>query len=733
MPTIPERLETATAQIEADAVKQHAITHGADDAADVVTEGGPVKPFAKVAKEGEDGFDAAIASKSAAADSMIATKGAAADSMISTKAGLADTQRTTDAAASATATAQISFQAVNYQGDISSLSQALVAPASNVGKWYSSLVAGVLSGTNSGGITVAVGDLVFSDGTSTWKKRGTLPVIITRAQLSATLQTEIPADSAGEVGSTYGEIYWAVVGSDKAIGLAVGKDGKVYGKFILQNAAVVAAMLAAASVTTSALQDGAVTQTKIAPSVIDLTRLDATMQQRVGEDRTALGQATEMAYALIDSNNRIGFGIRYDGKLCGRFFDVGGGLTLTYDAQGHPTLTRPDDPTSGVQSFGDVVMDASNTGDWGDYVYVVIDSQKRIGFGIKKDGSITAKLDAVNQEQIDESIDEALTAAFADGSKIVLPGDTYRDGWGRPAKAVAAKNVVCVGDSLTAGGYPNYLALTGRTITDLGVGGENSLSIKRRWTGGLQFAYPIAGVDTITNGTIVPIRADLIAGQVTAKIDPVERVDFFNNGLYIGSSTAANGSDQWIFNWHFTGTTGNNTYNITMRVKTQHDSQVAVLWLGRNDVHNTGYNGTLGIYPWQSVVETIRDAVDHVKTFTKRFIVMSVLNMREVPINDGSSYGAETSNVASPYYTSLGHAAYTQVKAINAWLAAAYPDNYLDIHQVLMDNATLPGDQDDVDWDIHPTSLRSDSIHLNTTGQQVVALAVRTFILNKGW
>lgn len=60
MPTPAERLETAVASAEADVTLLHDITNGASTDPDVVTEGGNVKPVAKVVKEAEDALDAAL-------------------------------------------------------------------------------------------------------------------------------------------------------------------------------------------------------------------------------------------------------------------------------------------------------------------------------------------------------------------------------------------------------------------------------------------------------------------------------------------------------------------------------------------------------------------------------------------------------------------------------------------------------------------------------------------------
>jgi len=58
------------------------------------------------------------------------------------------------------------FVTTKAKGNITTLAQALVDPATNAGAWYVSTVAGDLSGTNSGSITVAIGDFVLSNGTA---------------------------------------------------------------------------------------------------------------------------------------------------------------------------------------------------------------------------------------------------------------------------------------------------------------------------------------------------------------------------------------------------------------------------------------------------------------------------------------------------------------------------------------------------------------------------------------
>lgn len=69
-----------------------------------------------------------------------------------------------------------------------------------------------------------------------------------------------------------------------------------------------------------------------------------------------------------------------------------------------------------------------------------------------------------------------------------------------------------------------------------------------------------------------------------------------------------------------------------------------------------------------------------------------------------------------------------------AHIASTYPDNVLDLLQILIDaNDGSAGDLEDVANEIVPRSLRDDDIHWNDAGQLVVANAVKAFLHAKGW
>ncbi|MBV5347895.1 hypothetical protein JZU46_06755, partial [bacterium] len=74
----------------------------------------------------------------------------------------------------------------------------------------------------------------------------------------------------------------------------------------------------------------------------------------------------------------------------------------------------------------------------------------------------------------------------------------------------------------------------------------------------------------------------------------------------------------------------------------------------------------------------------------------------------------------------IGTTGYNQMMIFNNWIAATYPDNYIDIRTYLVSqyNASIPQDVIDHGHDIHPSSLRIDTIHLNLTGNTLVAIQV---------
>jgi lysophospholipase L1-like esterase len=77
----------------------------------------------------------------------------------------------------------------------------------------------------------------------------------------------------------------------------------------------------------------------------------------------------------------------------------------------------------------------------------------------------------------------------------------------------------------------------------------------------------------------------------------------------------------------------------------------------------------------------------------------------------------------------------SEMMAVNAELAALYPDNYLDIHEYLVGlyNPLDAQDVQDHANDLTPSSLRFDTIHLNDAGCNAVCGRLKEFLAAKGW
>lgn len=120
-----------------------------------------------------------LATYTAAVEELGAT--ATATSELATAAA-SDAEAALSAAQAAVAAAD-SFPVEDFKGTISGLSQDPGAAASNSGKWWVTSIAGTLSHGNAGGITVADGDRILSNGTS-WLVYATPPTYVPSSSLA---------------------------------------------------------------------------------------------------------------------------------------------------------------------------------------------------------------------------------------------------------------------------------------------------------------------------------------------------------------------------------------------------------------------------------------------------------------------------------------------------------------------------------------------------------------------
>lgn len=121
-----------------------------------------------------------------------------------------------------------------------------------------------------------------------------------------------------------------------------------------------------------------------------------------------------------------------------------------------------------------------------------------------------------------------------------------------------------------------------------------------------------------------------------------------------------------------------------------------IIWVGHNDVADLS-----------GVADDVADMVAALGH--SNYLVMSMLNDEDQTVGTGN---------------------YNAIVALNAALAAAHPDNFLDIRTELVAAYDPNEAQDVLDHanDVPPTSLRTDHLHLNTAGYAVVAARVNAFL-----
>ena len=359
--------------------------------------------------------------------------------------------------------------------------------------------------------------------------------------------------------------------------------------------------------------------------------------------------------------------------------------------------------------------------------------------------------------------------------------DVFLDANGHLSKAVPSKNINCWGDSLTAANYAARVATLfggARSVINNGIGGESSTQIKDRVLG---HAANTSGI-TWSTGTIrlksrrvVPPRMIQESyrsswSQYGVTVAEPSKVDFYNDlgligtsysqlkavcsvsgdtfsatahpfsdgnelyflgaslptGMYPGKvyyvrdasanafkvaefsggasvsfgAGSATALGPFYFDWAFTA--GMNT-NIRAVTYTDKDSTNCVLWMGVNNVSQV-----------ETIKADIRACVAHLKTLGKRVLILTLITNSD---------------------WTIGTANYNSMTAVNDWLKAEYPSNHYDILAFLRSqyNPAIPQDVTDYNNGITPSSLRVDGIHLNTTGNNLVADKVYEFFNSRGW
>ena len=158
----------------------------------------------------------------------------------------------------------------------------------------------------------------------------------------------------------------------------------------------------------------------------------------------------------------------------------------------------------------------------------------------------------------------------------------------------------------------------------------------------------------------------------------------------------------FVFNWNHPG----GPTKLSLRTHTDRDADTFILWMGRNNNARP-----------HEVYDDIHAAVEQIKALNARFLIVSVTN-------GDNTTGGET----------IGNQYYTGTVNLNHLIHQEFPDNFVDVRTALIRAASSStDDQIDRAADIPPGSLRSDNVHFNDAGQQMIAEILAAELTARGW
>lgn len=278
------------------------------------------------------------------------------------------------------------------------------------------------------------------------------------------------------------------------------------------------------------------------------------------------------------------------------------------------------------------------------------------------------------------------------------------------------------GDSLTAGTvkgvsmpYPKALQLLAiksfdlRSIKNYGVEGMTSTQIASKFGA----KPPVLTVD----GQTIPE-----SGKVTITSTSNSNLSSKSNYItlkYEGTLAGIAGTLAVNWNEKFPDLAGDTTFKrkdsgdmVTVSGKvpfiidqSEWSRKITVIWSGRNDIFSNFSN--------ESIIENI-DLMIHSINGNNRFLILGVTDAA---------------------FESIDSSGFKQIIELNKLLSATYPENWLDVREILVNsyNPELPEDVAAFNAGKIAPSLFVDGLHLNDSGNKIVAKAVYTFIKSKGW
>ncbi|MEW5810253.1 MAG: hypothetical protein AB1925_12445 [Actinomycetota bacterium] len=382
--------------------------------------------------------------------------------------------------------------------------------------------------------------------------------------------------------------------------------------------------------------------------------------------------AYDLLYLITDIANRVAFSIANDGTV-----DI---AKLTQRSIAAPIAAMLAAGTLAGQ--GSAILPASLPNAYG-LMYAITDGGDRMPFYITADGTVVI---------------QKLSSPGISGTAVADAVDIMTSG----------PNIVCVGDSLTAGAggsgttYPSVLAaLVGntRTVYNRGVGGETSWTIAARQAATPISAIPVGG--SIPASGSVDLTLSTINGQTPAPLLQGGATEFGNvtfAGVQ-GAVTLVSGT------YKFTRTTAgsavafNEPRAIIPADGVARRGDIYIIWVGQNNGSST-----------DMVARAKADAqalIQEMNVGAKRFLVMN------------RPSGNDTED--AEWHALFGRRYLSPRKLL--------------VNYGLSEVGVTPTSQDttDIAAGTVPTSLRSDAIHLNPNGYTALGRFIYRRLLEFGW
>lgn len=381
----------------------------------------------------------------------------------------------------------------------------------------------------------------------------------------AALSTEL-ASLVQQLADLSGYVYVITDGADRRA-FAIRRDGKIEGNFIIQQ-----------------VMPGAIDNAALQPESVSIEKFTASVKSLMPTQQDAA--FFPFAWAIVDANDRVAFGIRPDGSLY------------------MPKLVLPAASVQTAQLATEVtgklpLAISASSG----YVWCIVDANDKVAIGIDTAGRFLVR-----------GVD--LTTLISGNYQAQIDANK--------AYITPSQNLVGAGDSLTQGvggtAWPTQLSalLPTRTIINGGRGGDTSTQIAFRH-GAITHLFSVANNLIPASGSVVVTPDDVnIIQAVSGQIAFQKTGTLFNvpgtlnrnpDGSYSFVRTTAGSAIQTDKKTVFIPDTTNTDFNTN------------IIWAGRNNYTNQA-----------TVLSDIAAMVALQKTVEKRFLVLSILNANIEPI-----------------------------------------------------------------------------------------------------